>query len=905
MAITRNGSSSFCNQSNALLRKNLTYQKRNKKSNCRIILFPVVVCVLLAIQDYVEKEMSSSHADVPPNILNPPEIPPYLLLPDNTFRAVRDNSDSFGDLPDSSCRNDKTCPVTVLVSGLNRSFGLDMAANIFNSSFHLNGSKDILMNGVFGMDNAGFSGDEIRKMAYRVQAFCSQNSTLDGSSEGENNCLRALSLWRNSSSEINNELFKGYFNGNGDGKINEYVAVSGYFKSMFLFKTAYDFMNSTNDNFDINIYYNSTSYNNNDNDNSIGEPGIGTLVNLASNAYLEHLNGSGVRMILEFLKEMPIHGTEPDIEHAFPELRLILFLWVILQLFPVMLESLVYEKQQNLRIMMKMHGLSDGPYLVICYCYFFLLSNVYMLLFWGSCISLGLEFFKLHSFTLQFVFYFLFINLQIAFTFLFAVFFSKVKTASVIAFTMVFGTGLLGLALFAPKIDDLSFGRTWIFALELYPGFSLFRGVYEFSEYSKQAKFMHGTRGMMWENLSDEGNGMKEVLVIMFGEWIIFLLLAYYSGLVSSSGSGTRKGPLFFLSCLFKKGNLSSMSSNATQEEKFDIAQERERVELLVQERNTTYAMISNNLRKVYSGKDGNPDKLAVKGLSLALPRGECFGLLGPNGAGKTSFIQMMIGLTEPTSGDAYIEGMSIRTDMTKVYTSMGVCPQHDLLWESLTGREHLLFYGRLKNLEGSVLTEAVEESLRSVNLFSGGVPDKQAGKYSGGMKRRLSVAIALIGNPKVVYLDEPSTGLDPSSRNALWKVILNAKRNRAIILTTHSMEEAEHLCDRVGIFVDGALQCVGNAKQLKARYGGFYIFTISTLARHDQDVLTMVLQLCHNAVRTYHLSGTHKFELPKGQVRLAEIFEAVEEAKTRFPVQAWGLADTTLEDVFIKVARG
>ncbi|XP_058181102.1 uncharacterized protein LOC131299530 [Rhododendron vialii] len=111
---------------------------------------------------------------------------------------------------------------------------------------------------------------------------------------------------------------------------------------------------------------------------------------------------------------------------------------------------------------------------------------------------------------------------------------------------------------------------------------------------------------------------------------------------------------------------------------------------------------------------------------------------------------------------------------MKRVYTSMGVCPQHDLLWETLTAREHLLFYGRLKNLKGPALHRAVEESLRSVNLLNGGVADKQAGKYSGGMKRRLSVAISLIGDPKVVYMDEPSTGLDPASRSELWKVVMH-----------------------------------------------------------------------------------------------------------------------------------
>ncbi|KAG8475745.1 hypothetical protein CXB51_032540 [Gossypium anomalum] len=331
----------------------------------------------------------------------------------------------------------------------------------------------------------------------------------------------------------------------------------------------------------------------------------------------------------------------------------------------------------------------------------------------------------------------------------------------------------------------------------------------------------------------------------------------------------------------------------------------REKVEQLLLESTTSYPIICDNLKKIYPARDGNPAKIAVRGLSLALPRGECFGMFGPNGGGKTSLINMMIGLTKPTSGTAYLQGLDILTSMDTIYTSMGVCPQHDLLWETLTGREHLLFYGRLKNLKGSALNQAVEGSLKSVNLFHGGVADKHAGKYSGGMKWRLSVAISLIGDPKVVFMDEPSTGLDPASRNSLWSVVKQAKRDRAIILTTHSMEEAEVLCDRLGIFVDGALRCIGNAKELKGRYGGSYIFTITTYSNNEEEVENMVQHLSPNANKIYRISGTQKFEMPKQEVRIADVFQAVENAKSRFTVFAWGSADTTLEDVFIKVARG
>ncbi|CAH2064990.1 unnamed protein product [Thlaspi arvense] len=257
-------------------------------------------------------------------------------------------------------------------------------------------------------------------------------------------------------------------------------------------------------------------------------------------------------------------------------------------------------------------------------------------------------------------------------------------------------------------------------------------------------------------------------------------------------------------------------------------------------EPSTRYAIVCDNLKKVYPGMDGNQPKMAVQGLSLAVPSGECFGMLGPNGAGKTSFINMMTGLVKPTSGAAFVRGVS----------------------------------------------------------------DKPAGKYSGGMKRRLSVAISLIGSPKVVYMDEPSTGLDPASRMNLWTVIKRAKSHTAIILTTHSMEEAEFLCDRLGIFADGRLQCIGNPKELKGRYGGSYVFTMTTALENEKDVEMLVQNVSPNAKKIYHIAGTQKFEMSKEEVRISEVFQAVEKAKSSFRVFAWGLADTTLEDVFIKVAR-
>ncbi|XP_058733330.1 ABC transporter A family member 7-like [Vicia villosa] len=914
--------SSFCTQTNALLRKNLTFQKRNVKTNLRLILFPLILCILLVlIQSLIDSQFekpefkcgcacpdkrttcnnsekvcgaqySKRIQTLDCAIPKPPEWPPILQLPSAFCNDTRTG----------------TCPVKVLFTAKNQSFGQIVSDNMFPSALTVNDS-DIMASLAWNVVGSEVNPDDTYFAEpaftsgfplYYVQNECPEDNSgltfpnhIEGTTSDKDveiKCAQGTSFWRKSSSDINNELYKSYQR-NKTGRVDDVTS-------------AFDFLDSNEDGFNITVWYRSYLK------DSTGSPPLLRIprsVNLISNAYLQFLRGPGTKMLFEFVKEMPKFSTPVRIEVA-SLLGGLFFTWVVLQLFPVVLTSMVYEKEQKLRIMMKMHGLGDGPYWIISYGYFLAISVTYMLCFviFGSV--LGLKFFYLNDYSIQFVFYFIYINLQISLAFLLSSFFSNVRTATVTSYIAVFGTGLLGGFLFQNFLDS-SFPRGWIICMELYPGFALYRGLYEFAQSANNAA-NSGASGMQWQDLSDSSNGMKEVLIIMFVEWKLVLFVAYYVDQVLSTGGG--KSPLFFLKrfqkkplTLISKLGIQRQGSNVlAQMEKPDVIQEREKVEQLLLEPTVNHAIVCDDLKKFYPGRDGNPGKFAVKELFLAVPRGECFGMLGPNGAGKTSFISMMIGLTKPTSGAAYVQGLDIRAHMDEIYTSMGVCPQHDLLWESLTGREHLLFYGRLKNLKGSVLTQAVEESLKSLNLFHGGVADKQAGKYSGGMKRRLSVAISLIGDPKVVYMDEPSTGLDPASRKCLWNVIKLAKRDRAIILTTHSMEEAEALCDRLGIFVDGSLQCIGNPKELKGRYGGTYVFTMTTSSDHEKDVENMVRRLTPNANKIYCLSGTQKFELPKEDVKIANVFQAVEHAKRRFTVFAWGLADTTLEDVFIKVAR-
>ena len=177
--------------------------------------------------------------------------------------------------------------------------------------------------------------------------------------------------------------------------------------------------------------------------------------------------------------------------------------------------------------------------------------------------------------------------------------------------------------------------------------------------------------------------------------------------------------------------------------------------------------LIINNLRKLFK-KEGYPGPFpAVKSFNLKVPAKQTFGLLGPNGAGKTTLISMLTGMSTPDYGNAWIGGYDIQNNVAKAQLEMGVCPQFDLLWPQLSVTEHLRFYARLKGTPGNLLEERVTAAIAEVNLTK--FKDFLASSLSGGMKRRLSIAISLVGDPQIVFLDEPSTGLDPDNRRQIW----------------------------------------------------------------------------------------------------------------------------------------
>ncbi|CAK4111082.1 unnamed protein product [Aphanomyces euteiches] len=249
-------------------------------------------------------------------------------------------------------------------------------------------------------------------------------------------------------------------------------------------------------------------------------------------------------------------------------------------------------------------------------------------------------------------------------------------------------------------------------------------------------------------------------------------------------------------------------------------------------------AVVMRNLRKVY--KEG---KVGVVDLSLALPKGECFGYLGINGAGKTTTMKILTGDVLPTSGSATLGGFDIMTQQLQVRRLIGYCPQFDALIDLMTVREHLELFAAIKGVPSGQIGATVKDKMEQMNLND--FEHKLAGTLSGGNKRKLSVAIAMIGSPPIIFLDEPSTGMDPVSRRFMWDVIAaisTRSKESTILLTTHSMEECEALCTRVGIMVGGRLRCVGSIQHLKHRFGdGLMLHVrVAPVMPADVDLLPM-----------------------------------------------------------------
>merc|ERR1712195_16166 len=308
-----------------------------------------------------------------------------------------------------------------------------------------------------------------------------------------------------------------------------------------------------------------------------------------------------------------------------------------------------------------------------------------------------------------------------------------------------------------------------------------------------------------------------------------------------------------------------------------DVLRESNHVISGAAEQDSTTVLLINQLCKQYPPRGNQPSKVAVDNLSVSIQRGICFGLLGINGAGKSTTMAMLTGNVNPTSGDALVN--------------------------RLTATENLVMFAQIKGIPADKTDSVARSLVELVGLSK--FANRRSGTYSGGNKRKLSLAIALIGNPSLVLLDEPSTGMDPVARRQMWQTIERTSKGRSVVLTTHSMEECEALCDKVVVMVKGQFRCLGSVQHLKSRFGQGYTVEMKTADLSMADELEKFATEELQATVEERMDGWVKCSVPLHVIELARVFGIIEERKDALQINDYSVSQTTLEQIFVRFARG
>lgn len=591
-----------------------------------------------------------------------------------------------------------------------------------------------------------------------------------------------------------------------------------------------------------------------------------------------------------YFQEFPSIQLKRDLEIS-SILAAFLFPFAFSFLFPVYVYGIVHEKQEKLREIMKMNGLKMKMYWIINYLYNLVLYSTVTLVVIIIGIIFGLPFFTKTSGLLTILLFLGWGLNQISFGFMLTTFFSKARTATIICYLLVIFGILISNVVNAAAYSDSEANSGYL----IWPAFAFYRAIY-----------LIGTNcaDNLCPQTKDMGTGSEysTILIILYLEAIVFTILTGYLDEVLPKEFGVRRSPWFPITELIKKFDkkkhhyerIDKVTISEFEDE--DVAQERKLVESLTAEDVDKYPVIVQRLHKRYD------DKVAIEDLCLALPKNETFALLGPNGAGKTTTISILTGLFMPTSGSAYVDGFDIREEMDLIHQVIGICPQFDILWDTLTCFETILFYCRLKGIPIKNEKEVAMHSLQQVQLDN--AADLQVNELSGGMKRRLSIAISLVGNPSVIFLDEPTTGLDPETRRQLWNVLLEVKKNKCVILTTHSMEEADILCTRVGIMSLGALRCLGTNIHLKNKFGEGYTLKVNFSPDDEQTVIQFIQSILPRAKLEEGFPGNYTYRIPSEGFLMSELLNNLNANQETSKIKDYGISQTSLEDVFLNIVK-
>jgi ABC-type multidrug transport system ATPase subunit len=622
----------------------------------------------------------------------------------------------------------------------------------------------------------------------------------------------------------------------------------------------------------------------------------------------------------------------------------------------MMLYNVVSEKDLKLRQGLKLIGLKDSVYwitwaltgLVIA-----LLSTLILMVTGYAC---QLDFFLNTEPDIIFLFFFIYSASMVPLAFFASVFLSTVRQA-VNTGMLVFVVGLMVISLLSNPFlltELYQYVEPLVAVLSFLPPFHLAKamsdigiagsstdinGLPQQSYYFDWHQMLRNRSVKVFNTDDTAANPYKEVslpptfmsLVFLMGDAILYGLLAWYLDAVFRGNHGIPRKfyfpfqPSYWLDWLPRyasKGKPSSRPSgqrrNALQDSDQDSSSDDDdSVPLLTGGKQhsvngQTTAMEVHELSKSFKsgclcGK--NKVNVAVDGFSLKVQENQILALLGHNGAGKSTTINMLTGLLEPDRGNAYFYGLTITEDMDSIRNMLGVCPQHDVLWGDLTASEHMQLFGYLKGIPAEKMREEIAALMEEVQLNH--VADNRVKTYSGGMKRRLSVALSFLGDPSIMFLDEPTTGMDPRIRRDIWNLILRKKQNRVTVMTTHSMEEADILGDNIAIMAGGQLRVMGTSVNLKNRFAGYNIELV--VRSEDEEAMQQLVRdkLKGSTLKSDPVEVEGGILLPYNlppdrQADIVPFFTVIETDRgVADMILDYSISQTTLEEVFLNVTVG
>ncbi|NXV01074.1 ABCA9 protein, partial [Cettia cetti] len=563
---------------------------------------------------------------------------------------------------------------------------------------------------------------------------------------------------------------------------------------------------------------------------------------------------------------------------------------IVLCFFPFMyfLSKNVTREKKQLKVLMKTMGLQD----IAFWLSWSLLYSLYVLIF--SCLLTALvlqETFYTSSFPAVSLLFFLYGLACIHLVFMLCSLLRTSKLVSSVSFLIIFIFGFLSLAVL---IEDVPEPLKWFLGLMCPFAFNI--GI---------AKIFHLEKygiGLSFSNLMGEAYFLFSIYVLLVFDSVLYMLLALYFDKILTGRYGIPDPPLFCLKASYwmrsRRGSTRDMPRATTNPEELP-GDDAEPVppEFLGKE-----AIRLHNIKKAYKRKDKRTE--ALRGLSLNIYEGQITALLGHSGAGKTTLLNVLSGLSFPSeagSATIYNYRLSDTGDREEIRGMIGICPQSNMHFEVLTVKENLRTFAEIKGIRSKEVEGEVQNILELLDISN--IQDTQAEKLSGGQKRKLSIGIAMLGNPQVLLLDEPTAGLDPLSRHQVWSLLREQRAGRVILFSTQFMDEADILADRKAFISDGRLKCVGSSLFLKKKWGICYHLRIHVSESCDlENVTSLVKGYIPNATLSGHTQYELRYKLPLEDVnKFPDLFSGLDSCSEQGIIN-YGVSMTTLEDVFLRL---